>query len=140
MKLPAVVRSLPPVMRGLTSAYVTSGVIHLVRPKTFEAIMPRELPRHRELVYLSGVTELACAAGLLYPPTRRLAAVGSAAMLVAFVPAHTEMTRQALELIDRKGSTPGRQAYLVGTIARIVGQVPLITESIKVARTVQPRG
>lgn len=127
-------RTLPPVMRGLTCAYVGSGVLHLVRPQTFEAIMPRELPAHRALVRASGVTELACAFGLVDVRTRRFAALGSAAMLTAFVPAHVEMTRQAYERIQRKGSTPGRQAYLAGTVARILGQAPLIAQSIQLSR------
>lgn len=134
MSFTAGFRSLPPVMKGLACAYAGSGVLHLVRPAVFEAIMPRELPAHRDLVRASGVAELACAAGLVTPETRRLAAFGSAAMLVAFVPAHVEMTRQASERIQRKGSTPGRQAYLAGTVARIIGQVPLITQSIRLAR------
>ena len=43
------------------------GVLHFVRPRPFERIVPKPLPRKRELVYASGVAELACAAGLLHP-------------------------------------------------------------------------
>lgn len=134
MQLPSALRQLSPVMRGLTSAYVTSGIIHLVRPQVFEGIVPRQLPRKRELVYVSGVAELVCAAGLLDARTRRLAGGASAALLVAVLPGNVEMARQAHERITRKGSTPQREAFRAGTVLRVIGQWPLITASIRVAR------
>ena len=45
--------------------FAVSGVIHLVRPEVFERIVPRFLPRHRELVLASGVAELVCAAAVI---------------------------------------------------------------------------
>ena len=57
--------------RGLTAAFVVSGVVHLVRPETFEPLVPRALPAHTEIIKGSGVAELVCAAGMLHPRTRR---------------------------------------------------------------------
>ena len=54
--------------------------------------MPRVLPDHRALVYVSGVAELLCAAGLLVPATRRPAGYASAALLVAVFPANVQMS------------------------------------------------
>lgn len=127
-------RQLPPVMRGIVAAYTTSGVIHLVRPQVFEGIVPRALPRKRELVYASGMAELACAAGLLDPRSRRSAAAASAALLVAVLPGNVEMARQAHARIARRGSTPKRQAVRAATFARVPLQWPLIAASYRLAR------
>ena len=64
-------RELPPLMRGLVGAYVVSGVTHLVRPQVFEPTIPPQLPKARELVYLSGVAELVCACLLYTSPSPR---------------------------------------------------------------------
>jgi uncharacterized membrane protein len=76
---------------ALGVTFVTTGVLHFLKPRTYEAIMPRYLPAHRELVYASGVAEIAGGAGLLYPGTRRLAAWWLIATLVAVFPANVEM-------------------------------------------------
>src|SRR6478672_4114414 len=68
---------------GLAALLATSGLVHLVRPDIFEGIVPRMLPNHRALVYVSGVAELLCAAGLLVPATRRPAGYASAALRCA---------------------------------------------------------
>ena len=126
-------RELPPLMRGLVGAYVVSGVTHLVRPQVFEPTIPPQLPKARELVYLSGVAELVCAAGLVNPATRRAAGYASAALLVAVLPANVEMARQAQASVRRR-STPGKQARLVGMLARVPAQWPLIKASLDIAR------
>lgn len=102
------------------------GVLHFAKPKPFERIVPRALPRRKELVYASGVAELACAAGLLHPRTRRAAGLASAGLLVAVFPANVQM---ALDL-NRKGSPTAKAiAY-----ARLPLQVPLIRAALRAAR------
>jgi uncharacterized membrane protein len=102
------------------------GVLHFVRPEPFEQIVPRQLPRKKELVYASGVAELSCAAGLLHPGTRRTAGLLSTALLVAVFPANVQM---ALDL-KRKGSP---RAKAIG-FARLPLQLPLIRAALKAAR------
>ena len=51
----------------------------------------RSVPAHREVILASGVAELACAAGLLHPRTRRLAGWASAALLLAVFPGNVKM-------------------------------------------------
>ncbi|MCW2709826.1 MAG: rane protein, partial [Marmoricola sp.] len=75
----------------LTAVFAASGIVHLVRPQTFEPIMPRFVPAPREVIYASGVAELLCAAGLLHPRTRRLAGWGSLAVLLGVYPANFKM-------------------------------------------------
>lgn len=112
--------------RIVAASFVVSGILHLVRPGTFEPIVPRMLPFRRELVYISGVAELACAAGLLTPQTRRYAAVGSVALLVAVFPANVQMAVDAQRAIVVKGSTPARQLVRAGAFARLPLQATLI--------------
>ena len=45
--------------------FLATGALHFLRPRMYEAIMPRYLPAHRELVYASGVAEIAGGAGVL---------------------------------------------------------------------------
>lgn len=72
-------------------SFIATGVLHFVRPKMYEAIMPRYLPAHRELVLASGVAEIAGGAGVLHPRTRRAAGWWLVATLVGVFPANVEM-------------------------------------------------
>ena len=81
------------VVLGLT--FIAAGVLHFVRPRMYEAIMPRYLPAHRELVYASGVAEIAGGAGVLHPRTRRAAGWWLIATLLAIFPANVEMAVHA---------------------------------------------
>jgi uncharacterized membrane protein len=79
----------------LAAVFAGSGVVHLVRPRSFAAIMPRAIPEahHTTLIYVSGLAELACAAGL----TRRArwSAAASAGVLAAVFPANVQMALDA---------------------------------------------
>ncbi|QNE22254.1 hypothetical protein F1D05_35555 [Kribbella qitaiheensis] len=111
---------------GLAAMFGVMGVLHFVKPEPFERIVPHQLPRKKELVYASGVAELACAAGLLHPRTRRTAGLLSTALLVAVFPANVQM---ALDL-NRKGSP---KAKAIG-FARLPLQLPLIRAALKASR------
>ena len=78
---------------GLT--FVATGVLHFVRPRMYEAIMPRYLPAHRELVYASGVAEIAGGAGVLSARTCRPAGWWLIATLIAIFPANVHMAVHA---------------------------------------------
>ena len=69
---------------GLAAIFAVSGVAHLVRPVTFEALIPPFLPAPGAIIALSGVAELICAAGLWR--RARWAAPASVALLVAVFP------------------------------------------------------
>lgn len=97
-----------------------------MRPQVFEPIVPRALPARRELVYVSGVAELVCAAGLLVPGTRSVAGWGSAALLVGVFPANVQMTVAAAKRWRRHPDDPKRAAFLAGTVARLPLQWPLV--------------
>src|ERR1700710_2776245 len=68
-----------------------SGVLHFLRPGPFIAIVPKSLPRKRELVYISGAAELIGAATMAVPRTRRLGGLFCAGLLAAVFPANVSM-------------------------------------------------
>ncbi|PIB93184.1 DoxX family protein [Caulobacter sp. FWC2] len=59
----------------LAAVYAPFGVVHVVAPHGFLAIMPPGIPYAREVVIFTGLCEIAGAIGLLIPKTRRLAAI-----------------------------------------------------------------
>ena len=76
------------------------GVSHFTNPAPFVAIVPPGLPAHLELVYISGACEVAGGLGLLLPSTRRAAAWGLLALLVAVYPANIHMLVNEVYLPD----------------------------------------
>src|SRR5690348_9088864 len=84
-------RSSTPAM-GLGLLLGGSGVLHFVLPGPYQRIVPRPIARwKRGIVAVSGAAELACAALLASPRTRRLGGIASAAVLVAVFPANVQM-------------------------------------------------
>jgi len=117
---------LPLDAKVVVGAFLASGTVHLVRPETFEPLMPAAIPAHREVIYASGVAELLCAVGLLHPRTRRLAGLASAAVLVGVFPGNIKM---AVDAMKTKNST-----FKAVSLARLPLQLPLIRAAVKVAR------
>ena len=79
----------------LGGVFLAAGALHFVRPRMYEAIMPRYLPAHRELVYASGVAEIAGGAALLHSKTAKPGAWWLIATLCAIFPANIEMAVNA---------------------------------------------
>jgi uncharacterized membrane protein len=75
--------------------FLVAGLLHFVKPKPYVSIVPDALPRKREIVYASGVAELAGAAGVMLPGTRRLAGWWLIATLLAIFPANVNMAVNA---------------------------------------------
>jgi uncharacterized membrane protein len=79
----------------LGATFLTTGLLHFLRPRPYMAIMPRYLPAHRELVYASGVAEMAGGAAALHPRSARAGGWWLIATLVAIFPANVEMAVHA---------------------------------------------
>lgn len=79
----------------LAGIFIFAGVMHFVIPASYVGIMPPWLPRHRELVYLSGALEIAGGVGLLIGRTRRAAGIGLILLLIAVWPANLQMVLDA---------------------------------------------
>lgn len=113
-------------IKVLAGVFVTSGVVHLVRPETYEPIMPQFVPAHREVILASGVVELVCAAGLLHPATRRLAGWASLGVLLTVYPANFKMAGDALKTDN--------QTFKAAALARLPLQLPMIRAALRAAR------
>lgn len=117
----------------LAGAFAASGVIHLVRPQVFEPIVPTPLRDHsRALVHVSGVAEIACAAGLLIPATRPVAGLAGAALLVGVFPANVQMSIDHARRAECK-QTPQAWGVFAGTLTRLPLQWPLIRIALRAA-------
>ncbi|WP_460072266.1 DoxX family protein [Streptomyces sp. YKOK-I1] len=115
----------------LAGLLATAGVAHFAAPRSFDATIPRALPGSpRAWTYGSGVAELALAAGLALPRTRRAAALASAAFFVGVFPANVKM---ALDWRDRP--TPLKAA----AFGRLPLQVPLVLWARSVANGTEGR-
>lgn len=88
-----------PILRWVLTVFmVAAGLNHFLVPETYIAMMPDALPAHRALVYVSGIAEIAGGLGLILPATRRLAAWGLIALLIAVFPANLNMALNELPL------------------------------------------
>jgi uncharacterized membrane protein len=108
--------------RFLALGFLASGAVHLAKPEFYEPIMPSWVPSHREVILGSGVAEIALAAGLLTPATRRLAGWGSVALLLGVYPANIKMA------VDSLGTD--KTALKVGAFARLPGQWPMLKAAL----------
>ena len=77
--------------RLLSVAFLTTGILHFLRPSYFEEIVPDYLPSHHEIVLISGAAEIAGGAGVVFGRTRPAAGIWLVALLVAVFPANVNM-------------------------------------------------
>ncbi|MFR9676548.1 hypothetical protein [Streptomyces sp. TR06-5] len=110
-------------LAGLLAA---TGTAHFAVPRPFDAIVPRGLPGSpRTWTLVSGAAELALAAAVAHPRTRRHGARAAAALFVAVFPANVQMAK---DWSDRPA--PLRAA----AAARLPLQVPLVRWALRVSR------
>jgi uncharacterized membrane protein len=110
-KLPGVLRVLK-VIAG--PFFVAAGLLHFVKPRIYEAIMPDYLPARRGLVYASGVAEAIGGAGLLHrsPAVRRWSGRWLVATLAAVFPANLHMALNPERYPQIPGGRPALYARL----------------------------
>ncbi|MEV4707145.1 hypothetical protein [Actinoplanes sp. NPDC049316] len=117
---------------ALAGLLTTTGVLHFAQPRPFDGIVPRSLPGSpRTWTYLSGFAELAVAAALAHPRTRRAGGLAAATLFAAVFPANVKMA------VDWRHAPPLRRAIAYG---RLPLQAPLVMWGLRVASTAGPRG
>ncbi len=105
--------------RGLLGAvFVVAGVLHFVATPVYMKIVPGWMPSPRMIVLVSGAFEVLGGVGVLVPSTRRFAAWGLVALLVAVMPANVQMA------LDHATKWRGIPEWLLW--ARLPLQAPLI--------------
>jgi uncharacterized membrane protein len=118
----------PLLLAGLLAA---AGVTHFAAPRPYDALVPSALPgTPRAWTYASGVAELALAAGVALPRTRRTAALATAAFFVGVFPGNVKMA-----LDWRHRPAPLKTA----AFARLPLQVPLVLWARGVAANAEGR-
>ena len=112
--------------RRTGAALTAMGVLHLVRPGPFERLIPDRLPgTARAWAVGSGYAELATAALLLLPRTRRLGGAAAVALFIGVWPGNVKMAW------DRRHEPWQRRVVPLG---RLPLQIPLITSAARIAR------
>ncbi|OZM75181.1 hypothetical protein CFN78_03195 [Amycolatopsis antarctica] len=103
-----------------------AGILHFASPRSFDHMVPKQLPgSRRQWTQASGAAEAGIAAAIAIPRTRRLGGLAAALLFVAVVPGNVKM---ALDY-DRKGKpVPHR----VIAWARVPLQWPLIAWALRV--------
>lgn len=109
-------RAAPVVMGGVMTAI---GSAHFLIPKQMEATIPPFVPGKREVLYASGVIEVACGLGLL--ARKPLAARVAALTLLAIWPANLQMA-----LDSGSGKLPPKIDNKAVLWARAPLQLPMI--------------
>jgi uncharacterized membrane protein len=110
---------------ALAALLAGAGVTHFVRPGFYDAIVPRLMPgRPRMWTYASGAAEIAVAAAVLHPRSRRTGGLAAAALFAAVFPANIQMAA------DWRGRPAAQRAV---AYARLPLQVPLVWWGLRVA-------
>lgn len=112
--------------RALARLLAGAGALHFLAPKPFDAMVPRQLPgTPRAWTYASGVAELAVAAAIALPRTRRAGALAAAGLFAAVFPANIKMAH------DWRDRPAPLKALAYG---RLPAQFPLIGWALHTAR------
>ncbi|MCD0451283.1 hypothetical protein LO762_19070 [Actinocorallia sp. API 0066] len=110
----------------LSAGLAAMGALHFAVPRPFDAIIPESLPgTPRAWTHLSGIAEIAVAAAVANPSTRRLGALAAAGLFAAVFPANIKMAR------DWKDKP---KPLRLAVQARLPLQVPLVVWALWVAR------
>jgi uncharacterized membrane protein len=83
---------------ALSAMLVVTGIAHFTNTDILVAMMPEAVPLKREMVYFTGVCELAAAVGLLWNKTSRLAAIMLVIFFVMILPANIAGSFKRVEL------------------------------------------
>lgn len=118
--------------QGLALFLAAAGLNHFLVPRFYDAMIPPQLPgTARTWTYGSGVAEVAVAAAVALPRTRRTGARAAAWLFVAVFPGNLTMAVDAFRL---RRPLVQRVAMLL----RLPVQLPLIAWALRVSRERKP--
>ena len=81
---------------GLT--FIFTGAMHFLIPGKYLEMMPPFVPAPLWMIYISGIFEILGGVGLIIPMTKRWAAYGLAALLIAVFPANIYVAVNNIQL------------------------------------------
>jgi uncharacterized membrane protein len=73
------------------SIYIFLGIFHFTHTDFYKPMMPKFLPKHELLIYMSGLLEILLGLGVLFQSTRNSALISIILMLVVFLVVHINM-------------------------------------------------
>jgi len=103
----------------LSTFFVVGGTLHFVFPHTYAGIIPGWVPLPLQMVWISGVCEIAGGLGVLNVRLQRAAGCGLIALSIAVFPANVQMFLDA----HAASHSIAAQALLM---LRLPLQIPLI--------------
>jgi uncharacterized membrane protein len=108
--------------------FVSAGVSHFARADLFESIVPDWFPNKKAANYNSGGAEIVFGLGMLPKSTRRVSALGLAALTIVVFPANVDMAvnRVAVEPVDGQMTRKVGEASGPANWIRLPFQLPLI--------------
>lgn len=71
--------------------YIVAGIFHFINTQMYLKIMPRYLPAHKFMVFLSGLVEIVLGVALCSPASKDIAIFGIILMLLVFLLVHFYM-------------------------------------------------
>ncbi len=102
------------------------GALHFAKPEPFERLIPEQLPgTARQWAIGSGYAELATAALLLVPGTRKLGGVAATALFIGVWPGNMKMAWDWRHRPIEKQLIP---------LGRLPLQIPMIASAVKIAK------
>lgn len=117
---------------ALASLLAIAGTTHFARPRPYDMIVPGWIPGLPRLwTYASGAAELAVAAAIIHPRTRRTGGLAAAALFAAVFPANVQMA------VDWRRRPVAQRTIAYG---RLPLQAPLVWWALKVAAAHRPAG
>ncbi len=113
--------------------FLGAGIMHFVKPGAYEATVPDPLPGHREIVYISGVAEIAGALALLDRRSAPWAGWWLIALLRRGLPRQREHGGKRGALPGGPGSAPVDPAADSGAAHRL-GVARVFTTAVPISR------
>ena len=113
---------------ALALLLAAAGITHLRAPHAYEPLIPPVLGPPRPWVIGSGLAELACAAAVAVPATRRWGGWAAAALFVGVFPGNVQMA------LDSHAGARHLARRRVVAWGRLPLQVPLVAWAVAVAR------
>ena len=110
----------------LAAVLIAAGVNHVVSTGAYEGLVPGWLGSPRFWVLSSGVAEIAVAAAVAHPRTRRAGALAATGLFVGVFPGNVQMALDARTPLAR-----------TAMVARLPAQVPLVLWALEVRRQAQ---
>lgn len=124
---------------SLAATLAVTGALHLAKPGPYDRLIPKALGRPRPWTIGSGVAELACAASLVLPATRRAGSLATAVLVVAVFPGNITAALRARSSRIRSGAERPSTREIVAW-SRLPFQLPLLAWALAAGRSAASDG